>query len=145
MGTKAYRKIIYMETMMTNIVTVNNKTQLKSAINNKASLILIKDKALAKRIKHLKIASKASLGIAIVALGVVASNAWNPIAIGATATTLGIVGISGGSLLTLDLIILGFSVSLIMLIYNGYRITASYKKTMPDGKVEEAELILEKI
>ena len=126
---------------MKDYAIVSTKQQLKSALEDNISQIIITDAELAAQIKTLKNASKAALAATIASAGITSINIWNPIGWGAGAVGLA----TGGYLLVAIVALLGvLGVTLIYAIYNGYSIRGKGTVTTPDGTEYEAEIILEK-
>lgn len=126
--------------MNNEIVIVKTKEELKKAIEDNAGYIIVKDKKLATNIKRVKVASKATLAIAIGSAGVAATNFWNPVGIAS-----GVVGIAstGGTIAAIIGIGLAMSATLIWALYNNYNVNISGKFTDKDGSEYEGEIILE--
>ncbi|SDY36209.1 hypothetical protein [Nitrosomonas sp. Nm33] len=124
---------------MSNYAIVSTKQELEKALERKIDMIIVTDPELARNIKNVKYASRAALTTAIAAIGVAATNFWNPVGWSA-----GFVGaVAGGSTIA-AIVALGLGASLIWGIYNDYNIKAKGKITMPYGTEVEGEIILEK-
>ena len=128
---------------MSNVVTVYNKKQLKQALASKATIIVIKEAGLAKRVRNCKVVSKATIMAAITVAGIALGNIWNPIGSATIVTTTVVSGVIGSSI-ALDLVFLGLSASFIMFLYTGYNIKAKTKITLANGTIIEGDVILEK-
>ena len=126
---------------MKDYAIVSTQQQLKNALQDNISQIIITNADLAAQIKTIKNASTAALAAAIASAGVASTNFWNPIGWGAGAVGLA----TGGYLLVAIVALLGvLGVTLIYAIYNGYSIRGKGSVTTPDGTEYEAEIILEK-
>lgn len=126
---------------MKDYAIVSTKQQLKNALEDNISQIIITDAELASQIKTIKNASTAALAAAIASAGVASTNFWNPVGWAA-----GAVGFATGGYLLVAIVallsILG--ITLIYAIYNGYSIRGKGTVTTADDTTYEAELVLEK-
>lgn len=122
-----------------NYTIASTKSELKKALDAKSERIIITNSDLASNIRVIKAASNTALTIAIAAVGVTATNIWNPVGWGA-----GLVGVATSGTLILAIAGLGIGTVLIWSLVNGYTIKAKSKIKLPDGTTVEAELILEK-
>lgn len=126
---------------MKDYAIVSTKQQLKSALEDNTSQIIITDSELAAHIKTIKNASTAALAAAIASAGVASTNFWNPFGWAAGAVGLA----TGGYLLVAIVALLGIlGITLIYAIYNGYSISGKGSVTTPDGTEYNAELVLNK-
>lgn len=124
---------------MNDYAVVSTKEELKRAVENKTKQIIITNADLASNIRTIKTASRAALGVAIAAVGVAATNFWNPVGWGA-----GAVGLVATSSTLTAIIALGVGATLVYAIYNGYSIKGKGRVTTPDGTEYEAEIVMEK-
>jgi hypothetical protein len=113
----------------------NYKKELEQALENEVVQIIVANSDLAKNIRLVKTASNIAISVAIAAVGIGATNFWNPVGWGA-----GLVGAAASG----TTIALGLGVTLIWAIHNNYEIKAGGNVKLPDGTVMEGELILQK-
>jgi hypothetical protein len=125
--------------MSNSFAIATNKRELEEALKNKIDKIIVTDPDLARNIRTVKFASKASLVAAIAGVGVAATNFWNPVG-----WSVGLVSEVAGGSITVAIIALGLGAALVIVIYNDYNITAKGKVKMPNGTEVEGEVILER-
>ncbi len=124
---------------MKKYAVISTRTELKTALKNNVSQIIVTDPKLARNIKIVKTASKVAVATAIGSVGVAATNFWNPVGWG-----VGAVGIAAGGSTLIAIITLGIGTTLIYALHNGYNIKAKGKVTTPNGRTYDAEITLEK-
>jgi len=124
---------------VSDYAVVSTKEELEQALERKIDKIIVTDPDLARNIRTVKFASKATLTAGIAGIAVAAINFWNPVGWGA-----GVVGAVASGSTMVAIVALGLSVTLVFVIYSDYNIKVKGKIKLPDGTEVEGEVILEK-
>lgn len=117
---------------------VKTKSDLKTALNNKAVRIVITSSQLAKHVRVVSMASKAMIVTAVAGGTISATQIWNPVGWVSGAVTAGISGTTLVAVMALGLGVASYALS------RDYRFEARGSYRDNNGKTLEAEAILER-
>lgn len=98
---------------------VATKEQLKAALKERADVIVITDEGLARNVRLAKGVRKGVVVGVLAGVGIVATNAWNPVGWAGAGITAGITA-AGASVAITAILALTFLGSLFMIMYNDY-------------------------